>query len=432
MKTLPFILIALLAACATVPRDGGIADVQREVNLRTNQNVEARGSASSTDDERVRTLLAGELDADKTVAVAILNSPRVQVALADLGLARADLLEASTIRNPIFSAEIRFPASPTRPYELSIMQSLIDLAYLPRRRSAGRAAFEAAKSRVAADVLTIAADVRGHFYDLVAATQHVAMDRITLEAAKAAAELAQRQHDAGNITDLDLENQQAMYEQAIGEDFPALPPSEPGDVEIQQLLATRRLDIAAARNDVEAARRLAPFARASSIGEADLGVHREHDAGGDTTTGPDIQVPIPIFNRGTAAKTRADAQRLRAEQELALLTATAASEARAARQSVLAARARVDYYRDVILPRRKRIVDLTLIEHNAMLAGTFQLLQAKQSEAEAHREFIDAQRDYWLARASLDRALSGFGAEPQNRFLPATMQSQGRTAQGGR
>ena len=80
---------------------------------------------------------------------------------------------------------------------------------------------------------------------------------------------------------------------------------------------------------------------------------------------------------------------------------------RAAQQSVLAARARTEYYRDVVVPRRKRIVDLTQLEQNAMVVGIFQLLQAKQNEISARRDYVDAQRDYWVARANLERALSG-------------------------
>jgi len=42
-----------------------------------------------------------------------------------------------------------------------------------------------------------------------------------------------------------------------------------------------------------------------------------------------------------------------------------------------------------------------------MLMGVFQLLQAKQNEAQARQDFIDAQLDYWLARNNLDRTLNG-------------------------
>jgi cobalt-zinc-cadmium efflux system outer membrane protein len=93
------------------------------------------------------------------------------------------------------------------------------------------------------------------------------------------------------------------------------------------------------------------------------------------------------------------------------LLAESSSQLRTARSVVAEARARVEYYRDVIVPRRRRIVELTKLEHNAMVAGIFQLLQATQSEAQARRDFIDAQRDYWIARNNLDRVLNGIAAE---------------------
>jgi len=69
-------------------------------------------------------------------------------------------------------------------------------------------------------------------------------------------------------------------------------------------------------------------------------------------------------------------------------------------------------------------VELTKLEHNAMLVGVFQLLQARQNEAEAQRDYIEAQRQYWSARTDLDRALNGIIAEtsftPQPISRPAS------------
>ena len=48
-----------------------------------------------------------------------------------------------------------------------------------------------------------------------------------------------------------------------------------------------------------------------------------------------------------------------------------------------------------------------------MLLGVYQLIQAKQNEYEAYREYIEALRDYWIARSDLERAVGGrIGAAP--------------------
>jgi outer membrane protein TolC len=42
-----------------------------------------------------------------------------------------------------------------------------------------------------------------------------------------------------------------------------------------------------------------------------------------------------------------------------------------------------------------------------MLIGIFQLLEARQNEARAESDSIEAQREYWRARVDLDRAING-------------------------
>jgi cobalt-zinc-cadmium efflux system outer membrane protein len=440
MRRGALLAVALLAAsCASVPTDAGRSDVRQAVSERTGQAVEWRNEPLTSDDPRVRELLQGELTADKAVAVALTNNPRLQATLAELGIARAELLQAGVVRNPLFEAEIRFPSDPFRPFELRLAQTLVDLLQLPRRRALGRAAFDAATLRVTSEVVRFAADVRAQHAELLAASQRVALSRLNLEAAKTSAELAQRQHDAQNITDLDLENEQAQYEQAkldvareeqllliarealvramglrdasvdwqLPAGFPPLPPSEQDQQQLEQLAATRRLDIELARREVDLARKKVPMARLAALGDITVDGHLQRDASGAKTLGPGIEVPIPIFNRGASARSRAEAEYLRASHTLNALLAESSSQLRAARATVAEARARVEYYRDVIVPRRQRIVELTKLEHNAMLVGVFQLLQAKQNETQARRDFIDAQRDYADARNDLDRALNG-------------------------
>lgn len=444
MKYAIFLGLAL-TACVSVPRDAGTSDVQQAIAQRGGTSVEWRSEPAAADHERVAAMLQDELTADEAVAIAMLNNPRLQVTLAELGIARADLIEASTITNPIFEFEIRYPAEPFHPYELRLAQSLIDLIQLPRRRALGRAAFDAAQLRVSSEVLRFAGDVRAAYFDLVAATQHVALSRTVAMSAQTAAEVAIKQHAAENITDLELETEQAMYEQAkldlaraeqrvllarealvramglrtagaewrVPDAFPALPAGEMEQQQLEQLAAAQRLDLSIARRDVEIAQRQVPLSRLAALEEVMLDVHYEREPEGEHTVGPGIEMSIPIFNTGRAARTRAEAQFLRARHALSALESESASQLRSARSVLAEARARVEYYRDVIVPRRERIVALTKLEHNAMLAGIFQLLQAKQNEMQARRDFIEAQREYWSARVDLDRALQGVSpAEP--------------------
>ena len=168
-----------------------------------------------------------------------------------------------------------------------------------------------------------------------------------------------------------------------------------------------RLDISFAQAEIEAARRALPLANSGAYDELALGVHHEREPDGDSTTGPALALPIPVFDRGLAGKTRAAASLRRAEQRLHALTVTARSEVRAAHERLLEARARADYLRTVAVPRRQRILSLTQLEYNAMLLGAFDLIRARQELADALHEQVMAIRDYWLARTDLETAMSG-------------------------
>jgi len=447
---------AALTACASVPRNAGATDVAQAVAQRGGPEIRWNTPPTAAENDRIAAILQGELTADQAVAVAVSRSARLQADLAELGIARADLIEASTITNPLFEAEVRFPAAPYHAYEFRIAQTLIDLIQLPRRRATGRAEFAAAQMRVSGTVLRFAADVRSSYYDLVAANEQVELSRTTMAAAQASAELALKQHEAGNITDLDLENEQALYEQAkldlaraqqqallareslgrkmgvpsgawrVAAVFPDLPPSERNEEQLEQIAAAQRLDIEIARRELAAAQARIPLARVSVLNDLVADYHYQRDPSGKATGGPGIELPIPIFNTGRAARTRAESEYLRARYTLDALQAEAASALRAASSSVAEARARVEYYRNVVLPRRDRILALTILEHNAMVVGTFQLLQAKQNQVQAQRDSIEAQRDYWTARTNLDRALQG--TEPDTFIEPATDQGLGKRA----
>lgn len=261
-----------------------------------------------------------------------------------------------------------------------------------------------------------------------------------MKAQEAATELAKRQHFAGNISDLDLENEQSRYEQVkldyaraqldelearerliadlglvhraelnLPADFPPPAGSEMPSDEVERQVTERRLDLRVAQREIDAAQRAVRIAKTAAFEDLAVGVHLEREPDGKKTTGPAATIPIPLFDRGAAPKARARAMLRQAQQRLAAMTVAARSEARAAQERLLEARSRMTYLRDVVIPRRDRILKLTQLEYNAMLRGVFQLIEARQNLANAQREEVVATRDYWVARTELETVLLGVG-----------------------
>ena len=438
------------AGCASAPRDAGFGDVQRAVAASTGQQV-AWDPQQPVDEPQdaaaIASLLTEPLTADRAVEIALHHNRDLLATLEGLGIARADLLQARTVRNPFAEAELRFPASPARPFEVILMQPLFDLLKLHARRAAGEAAFEVQKLRTTAAVVALANEVRADFYRAQAARQVLASQTTIADAARAAAELAQKQHEVGNVSDLDWEREQTRSDDArlelaratlaeqqarerliadlglaqapatldIAAELPPVAEDAPSIEALDQALAGR-LDLSLARAELAEAQARLPLARGPVYADASAGVHHEREPQGERTTGPALELPIPLFDSGRARRERALAVVRQAEQRVHALDLAGRSGARTAAERLREARSRAEYLREVVVPRRQRILELTQLEANSMLRGVFDLFRARQEYDQAQREEVLARRDYWVAKSELQSALlgvQGFSVRPE-------------------
>jgi cobalt-zinc-cadmium efflux system outer membrane protein len=69
------------------------------------------------------------------------------------------------------------------------------------------------------------------------------------------------------------------------------------------------------------------------------------------------------------------------------------------------ARKKAEFYSRSVLPVQGVVTDQTLLRYNGMFVGVFQLLEAKQDQIDAARDYILALADYWLARTELEKVL---------------------------
>lgn len=439
-------LACMMVGCASVPRDAGFGDVQNAVRERIDQRVvwNQATEADAAVGESVRALLEREMTADESVQVALLHNRGLQAAYEDLGIAQADLVEAGLLQNPVFIGQVRFPARPATPFEVDVVQNFLDVFILPLRKKAAEAEFERVKFRVASVVLAHAAKTRSAFYKLQGAEQLREMRATAALATEASAELASRQFQAGNISELDRSNEQALHEQAMielsqseadvrtlreglnglmglsGEDadrwriasrLPGLPDPELSPDGLESLALSQRLELSQARKEIDVISQslgLARLRRATGgITQLDGGGHYEREPEGIGTAGPSLEITLPLFNQGQPALARAEAQFRQSQQRYAALSVQIRTEVRAAQERMFAARGLAQRFQKITLPLRERIVQESQLHYNAMQIGPFQLLLAKQAQVDAGRQYIETLRDYWVARADLEHAVGG-------------------------
>ena len=201
------LLLALLAGCASFSPDGGVDRVGALSSERIGHAVKRDGPEAR---QRVAALLAEPLSVDTAVQVALLNNKRLQVALAELGIAEADLVQAGLLRNPRFSFG-RLSGNGSVEIDRSVMFDLGGLLTLPLRRAIEQQRFQGAQLQAALQVVRIAADTRRAWYQAVAAAQSLEYLRQAELAAQASAELGQRMAAAGNWSRLDEAREQVFH-----------------------------------------------------------------------------------------------------------------------------------------------------------------------------------------------------------------------------
>ncbi|HOX05687.1 MAG TPA: TolC family protein [Planctomycetota bacterium] len=426
--------------CRSGPDDGDFGTVRQSVRERTGHAIEwnLRLEDGGAVAESVRELLARDLSADEAVQVALLNNRRVQAVYEDLGIARSDLVQAGLLGNPVFSGSVRWGHGASPAIELAVVQTFLDVFSIPLRRRVAAAGLETAKSRVTAAVLDMAWETRLTCHGLQADMGRLAMHRRMLEAAEASYDVTRRLHKAGNITDLDLARERAVYEEVklatasaelavqdarerltvlmglYGRDtawqaapLPGLPKDELSLEHVERRAVEASLDLAMARSSAMAAAQRLGAGRVERLFDgagAGATATREN---GEWSAGPSVEMSLPLFDWGQGQTSAAQAELRRRWRDYLATAVEVRSAARAARNRLIAHRQRVEHHEKVVLPLREKITAQTLLEYNAMQIGPVQLLEAMRAETEARAQAVEALRDYWIARAGMEQVLNG-------------------------
>jgi cobalt-zinc-cadmium efflux system outer membrane protein len=317
--------------------------------------------------------------------------------------------------------------------------NFLDIFYLPLRKRVAAARFEEAKIRVSGLVLDFAARVRTAFLWHQANQQMLDLRQTIVQALAASFEVTRRLLEAGNITDLEFARERALLETGklalrsaevavrqsreelntlmglwgkqtewrTDERLPEIPQRPIPTEDLERVALDRSVDVLNARQRLLSAGEQLGFNRTTAlIPELHAGPLGER-VDGSWEVGPTLEFPIPLFDQGQARVGRAAAELRRAQQEYYALAVRIRSTARAIRDRMQGARDRALYYRDIMLPLRERIVNEAQLHYNAMQLGPIQLLRAREQQIETAVAYIEALRDYWLARGDAGQILSG-------------------------
>lgn len=438
-NTLVLLAVLVLGGCATFSQDGGFALAEKTARDRLNKDAQWVRSESQREEieKRVAELLAQPLSADDAVQVALLNNKGLQAAFFELGISEADLVQAGRVPNPGFTFG-RLRRGDEIELERGLHFNLARLLAMPLIREVESRRFERTQRGATMQLLSLAADTRKAYFTAVAADETVRYMRQVQQSAEAGAELARRLAQTGNWNRLNQAREQSFYADAalnlaralraqtaarerltrlmglwgvrtefkLPERLPDMPASARDLPDVEQTAMQQRLDVQAAKLDVEqTARNLGLTRTTRFINVLEMGLVHNSSNEAPTQRGWEIGFELPLFDWGTARVQKAEAIYMQAVNRAAETAVNARSEVR---QAYLGYRNSYDvarHYKNEIVPLKKRISEENVLRYNGMLIGVFELLADARSQIAGVNSYIEALRDFWLAESDLDMAL---------------------------
>ncbi len=426
--------LATAAGCASRAR----VDPQDSANrLRDRTGALARVSGVVSSEVPAGIRLDDGLTPDEAVALALWNNAAFQVSVSQLGFARADLLEAGLLANPVLS--LLFPVGPKQ-LEATLKWPVEVLWERPRRVAAARLAADAAAERLVDAGLELVLSVRVAYADLGLASDREQLAKDAASLLERIDTLTQSRLAAGDIGTLEAraarvdaarsrqDAERAVYDVVIARErlrlLLGLPPDPialaaslapltscgPTPDLLREALVARPdvraaelgVQAAAARLGWERSRILALTAVLDANGQGREGVE----------LGPGIEAGLPVFNRNQGGRVRASAELQRASAAYAAIQQQVAAELRQASAQLEQARQSVAFWRNsIVSPLQANLVDA---EHSFAEGETSYLFVLENSRrvTEARLRERELLADEQRARARVERAVGRSCAAP--------------------
>jgi cobalt-zinc-cadmium efflux system outer membrane protein len=444
LVTCSSILAMTIPAGFAREKEEAFQGAQQSVKERSGKTVRWEEDQAAREQalQEVRQLLRKPLTVDTAVQIALLNNRSLQATFEEIGLSAADLKEAAIFPNPRFDLAVRIPDKPPSGTYIDYGAAIdfLSIIMIPLKKQVAKVQLEAAALRVADSTLELVSQVKSAFYSVQASQQLLSRFKVIVDTNTASLDLAQRQHEAGNITDLALAQQQASYSRSrldvasteaeirrnrerfnrllglwgadtdwqIAGELPEVPSSDFPMGALERLAISQRLDLQADYlQGMSQGKNLGLTKSFRLVGALDFGFNSERETDAQTRTGPTFAIELPIFNQGQARIARSEAALRQAQDKFEALAVDVRSQIRELRDELASKREIARFYQEELLPGERQILKESLMQYNAMEIQNFELFSTKAEEARTEREYLEAVRDYWITRAELERAVGG-------------------------
>ena len=426
-----------LAGCVTLPRGYAAAELESSIRERLKEDFKI-----PVDDARVQAIQVTTdtlVTLDEAVGIALSNNPSIRIFYAELSIAKAEAVGAMLPDNPILRGEFLVTSDNAgEKTAIAVSQDLVDLLLMPLKKRVAKGRIDQRRLYIAHKILDAVVEVKTSYLGYQRDLQILELHRSVVATAEAEAELSKRQFGEGNINALDLARHQDVLHDAkleliraeaevrhskelvrrllsfdtdgdwtVEKDFPGLPSRVWTAEELLVLGHGQRLDLAAAEKRVEVLKSEVPLARFNAVIDVEAGIGREEESDQLGTTGPEIGIALPLFDRGQADASRLRFEIVQAENQVEAIFRDIEREILTTHSQLQTERESTEYYRQVILPMKRNVLEAAQAHYNFMLIGVYDLLQAKKDQISAQQRHIETLAEYWIRYAELEQAVGG-------------------------
>jgi outer membrane protein, heavy metal efflux system len=373
---------------------------------------------------------------DEAIAIALWNNPKFQLDLAELGIARADLLDAGLLRNPILS--LLFPLGPKQ-LEFTLNFPL-DLLQRPSRIGAAQLDVQRVAENLVQHGLDVARDAIVSYADLHLAVERKNLAGKTAEVQSEIARISAARLRLGDISELEesssrleaLRAQEALMRRSQEAELARMqfisllglitkeeephftmvtsPIFDSSNMQMADLLKqsfASRPDLRAAEIAIEAAGKKIGWEKSKILNfTAMLDANAQGKEGFEM--GPGIQAEIPIFNLNQGKIARAKAQLDQAILQYFVVKNQIALEVKEAFAAYQTAKKTLELSRSKWVPSAIEASDDAMNAYSVGEVSYLYLLQINSQLLEARLREAESTADLRRAEAKLKHSIGFF------------------------
>ncbi len=376
------------------------------------------------------------LTEEAAVAMALKMNPALLAGMAKLGIAEADLQQAGLYQNPELEVVINYPDA-GREWDAELAFHLSDLWRVPIQKHAARAELDRTSMLVLREMQETAAQVKAAYASAQAHAQIVTLAHEIHMARQEYRDEVYRRFDYGFASDLDkaaadadlaeaiamaaeaealLASARARLGSAMGHELAedamlatplALPHHLPALADLREQAQSRRAEVLAARSGVDVSEAMLAEARSSVWDSLTLGPTFRRESGGEDVWGLKLQMELPVFDQGQAARRRAQAELAKSRLDVNAVMNLVSLEVAERHAEASASLKREAALRSQVVPAREKALEYARTQWMKMVLNRITYLEAQDKLFAARKEAIAAALEARLRVIDLELAAVG-------------------------